>query len=43
MRSTDDHRLIIGGEDDTVDIPARRDARVLKKSRKLCRSHCWPA
>jgi glycine/D-amino acid oxidase-like deaminating enzyme len=42
MRSTDDGRLLIGGEDDAVDIPARRDALVdrkaqvlLKKVRKL--------
>ena len=35
LRSTDDGRLIVGGEDDTIDIPARRDARVLKKARKL--------
>ena len=38
LRSTDDHRLIIGGEDDAIDIPARRDARVLKKARKLGRA-----
>lgn len=38
LRSTDDRRLIIGGEDDDIDIPARRDARVLKKSRKLARA-----
>ena len=36
LRSTDDHRLIIGGEDDAIDIPARRDARVRKKARTLC-------
>lgn len=35
MRSTGDGRLLIGGEDDTVDVPARRDARVEKKARKL--------
>jgi glycine/D-amino acid oxidase-like deaminating enzyme len=35
MRRTQDARLLIGGEDDTVDIPARRDARVEKKSRIL--------
>ena len=38
LRTTDDHRLIIGGEDDAIDIPARRDARVLKKARRLCRA-----
>ena len=36
-RSTSDRRLIIGGEDDAVDIPARRDARVEKKAQRLCK------
>lgn len=35
MRSTGDGRLLIGGEDDSIDIPARRDARVEKKARTL--------
>ena len=35
MRSTSDRRLLVGGEDDTVDIPARRDARVEKKAATL--------
>ncbi|MET0656038.1 MAG: FAD-dependent oxidoreductase, partial [Pseudoxanthomonas sp.] len=35
MRSTGDGRLLIGGEDDSVDIPAKRDARVDKKARTL--------
>ena len=35
MRSTGDGRLLVGGEDDNVDIPARRDARVDKKARTL--------
>lgn len=35
MRPTGDHRLLVGGEDDAVDIPARRDARVEKKARIL--------
>lgn len=35
VRSTADRRLLIGGEDDKIDIPLRRDARVLKKARKL--------
>jgi len=35
LRSTADHRLLAGGEDDAVDIPARRDARVDRKARKL--------
>ncbi len=41
-RSTADGRLLVGGEDDQIDIPARRDARVekkvgvlLKRARKL--------
>ncbi|MEL1264137.1 FAD-dependent oxidoreductase [Pseudoxanthomonas putridarboris] len=32
VRSTADRRLLLGGEDDAVDIPARRDARVEKKA-----------
>lgn len=35
MRSTGDWRLLVGGEDDSVDIPARRDARVDSKAAKL--------
>ncbi len=35
MRSTGDGRLLVGGEDDAVDVPAKRDARVGKKSRIL--------
>jgi glycine/D-amino acid oxidase-like deaminating enzyme len=34
-RSTSDHRLLLGGEDDAVDIAAKRDARVEKKARIL--------
>jgi len=37
LRSTSDGRLLVGGEDDSVDIPARRDARVDKKARVLCK------
>ena len=37
MRSTGDGRLVVGGEDDTVDIPDRRDARVNSKAAKLVR------
>ncbi|MBB1062008.1 NAD(P)/FAD-dependent oxidoreductase [Marilutibacter spongiae] len=37
LRTTPDHRLLVGGEDDTVDVPARRDARVMSKARKLGR------
>ena len=32
LRPTGDHRLLVGGEDDAIDIPARRDARVGKKA-----------
>lgn len=35
MRSTGDDRLLVGGEDDAIDIPSRRDARVQKKARRL--------
>ena len=35
MRSTGDGRLLIGGEDDSLDVPARRDAQVEKKARTL--------
>ena len=35
MRSTTDGRLLVGGEDDAVDVPKRRDARVESKSRTL--------
>jgi glycine/D-amino acid oxidase-like deaminating enzyme len=35
MRSTGDHRLLVGGEDDAVDIPARRDSRVAGKTGTL--------
>ncbi|HEY5805171.1 MAG TPA: FAD-dependent oxidoreductase [Lysobacter sp.] len=35
LRTTPDCRVLVGGEDDAVDIPARRDGRVGKKSRKL--------
>lgn len=35
MRTTSDNRLLIGGEDDTIDIPAKRDARVGKKANIL--------
>lgn len=35
LRTTGDGRLLVGGEDDSVDIPARRDALVDRKARKL--------
>lgn len=34
-RSTDNGRLIVGGEDDRIDIPARRDSRIPRKVEKL--------
>ncbi|MBX3712855.1 MAG: FAD-binding oxidoreductase [Lysobacter sp.] len=38
MRATGDGRLMIGGEDDDTDVPARRDARVAVKAERLLRS-----
>lgn len=37
LRSTGDGRLLVGGEDDAIDIPFRRDARVERKARRLRR------
>jgi len=37
LRSTPDHRIVVGGEDDAVDVPARRDARVEKKAARLAK------
>lgn len=37
LRSTGDGRLLVGGEDDAIDIPARRDARVDRKAVRLCK------
>lgn len=34
-RSTADHRLLIGGEDDAIDIPLKRDASVSRKAETL--------
>ena len=34
-RSTSDGRLLVGGEDDRIDIPARRDAMVMRKAERL--------
>jgi glycine/D-amino acid oxidase-like deaminating enzyme len=44
LRSTDDGRLLVGGADDAMDIPARRDARVGKKARALLKKvlALWP-
>lgn len=40
LRSTRDGRLIVGGEDDALDLPARRDRRVPHKAaRLLARAH----
>ncbi|MGR4876215.1 NAD(P)/FAD-dependent oxidoreductase [Pseudoxanthomonas sp. LARHCG66] len=43
-RSTADGRLLLGGEDDAVDIPAKRDVRVEKKARTLLKRlhHLFP-
>lgn len=35
LRATGDRRLLVGGLDDAIDIPARRDGRVESKARKL--------
>ncbi|MDP9140415.1 MAG: FAD-binding oxidoreductase [Pseudomonadota bacterium] len=35
IRRTADERLLVGGEDDRVDIPLKRDARVASKSARL--------
>lgn len=35
MRTTSDNRLLIGGDDDNIDIAAKRDALVDRKARKL--------
>jgi glycine/D-amino acid oxidase-like deaminating enzyme len=35
MRSTGDGRLLVGGDDDDIDIPAKRDARVHRKADRL--------
>lgn len=37
LRSTGDGRLLVGGEDDAIDVPSRRDRRVEKKARTLVR------
>lgn len=37
LRTTGDDRLLVGGLDDAVDIPARRDARVQHKAQRLLR------
>jgi glycine/D-amino acid oxidase-like deaminating enzyme len=44
LRSTGDGRLLVGGEDDSLDIPSRRDARVQKKAQRLIKkvAHAIP-
>jgi glycine/D-amino acid oxidase-like deaminating enzyme len=37
MRTTGDGRLLVGGDDDDIDIPARRDKRVESKAKSLCK------
>ena len=37
MRTTGDGRLLIGGEDDDIDIASRRDAQVNAKARNLAK------
>lgn len=37
LRTTSDGRLLVGGEDDAIDIPARRDAVVDRRARKLAK------
>ncbi|RDZ28684.1 NAD(P)/FAD-dependent oxidoreductase [Lysobacter silvisoli] len=37
LRGTGDRRLIVGGADDAIDVPARRDARLRKKTKQLLR------
>ncbi|WFE72868.1 FAD-dependent oxidoreductase [Halomonas sp. M1] len=45
MRSTQDGRLLVGGDDDEEDIPERRDARVIEKAQGLAAKieTLWPA
>jgi glycine/D-amino acid oxidase-like deaminating enzyme len=35
LRSTSDHRLLIGGEDDKLDLPLKRDAALPRKTARL--------
>lgn len=44
LRTTSDHRLLVGGEDDAIDVPARRDARVNRKATILKKRvrKLWP-
>ncbi|WP_409460584.1 NAD(P)/FAD-dependent oxidoreductase [Stenotrophomonas maltophilia] len=44
LRATGDHRLLVGGLDDAIDIPARRDRRVQRKADQLMKQlrHWFP-
>jgi len=44
LRATGDRRLLVGGLDDAIDIPARRDRRVQRKADKLMKQllHWFP-
>ncbi|HDS1039302.1 TPA: FAD-dependent oxidoreductase [Stenotrophomonas maltophilia] len=44
LRATGDRRLLVGGLDDAIDIPARRDRRVHGKARQLMKQllHWFP-
>ncbi|CAN5790430.1 FAD-dependent oxidoreductase [soil metagenome] len=44
LRPTADLRLLVGGEDESIDIPARRDARVDRRARQLMKklASCLP-
>lgn len=37
VRSTGDGRVLVGGEDDDIDVPARRDRKVESKAKRLCK------
>ncbi|WP_249979144.1 NAD(P)/FAD-dependent oxidoreductase [Vreelandella olivaria] len=45
LRSTQDGRLLVGGDDDDEDIPQRRDARVVEKAQGLAAKveALWPS
>jgi len=44
LRATGDRRLLVGGLDDAIDVPARRDRRVQGKARQLMKQllHWFP-
>jgi glycine/D-amino acid oxidase-like deaminating enzyme len=45
MRATPEGRVLVGGEDDVIDVPARRDARVPRKVARLLKrmAHLAPS